>query len=113
MADNYPLGAEHDKRAPYNESSKTVKVKILVSVTYHKSIEVELPENYEVYDMHSAVQEMMICPNDVLTTDYRKLDNFIKSNTGILEDSRIAELIKDRDRHAPWDVDEIEVMEDF
>lgn len=113
MGDNYPLGAKYDPYAPYNQKDETVKVKVLVSVTYHNSIEVELPKDYDTHDMRKAVEDMMICPNDVMRMDYDKLDNFIKSNTGILEDSRIAELVKDRDKHIPWDVDEMEVMEDF
>ena len=33
---DYPLGAEYDTNAPFNE--KTKKVSVCVSVTYHKDI---------------------------------------------------------------------------
>lgn len=41
----YPLDAKYDSRAPYNE--KTKKVKVCVSVTFHKDIEVEVEGDYD------------------------------------------------------------------
>ena len=63
---NYPLGAQYDPRAPYNEKTKTVSV--CVSVTYHKDIEVEVEGAYdestlnylareEVYNMHKFMDD--------------------------------------------------------
>lgn len=63
---NYPLGAQYDPRAPYNEKTKTVS--ICVSVTYHKEIEVEVEGAYdestlnylareEVYNMHKFMDD--------------------------------------------------------
>ena len=37
---DYPLGAKYDSNAPYNETTK--KVQVCVSITYHKTIEVEV-----------------------------------------------------------------------
>ena len=63
----YPLGAEYDTNAPFNE--KTKKVSVCISVTYHKDIEVEVVEggydevilNYlareAVYPMHKFMDD--------------------------------------------------------
>lgn len=42
---NYPLGAENDPRAPYNQEPKRVKRTVGVSITLSADIEVEIPEN--------------------------------------------------------------------
>lgn len=43
----YPMGAEHDPNAPYNEKEpKPIKVKLDVYLTIHKVVEVETDKYY-------------------------------------------------------------------
>ena len=40
---DYPLGAAHDPRAPYNETENPeVEVTVCVSVTYHKTFKLKI-----------------------------------------------------------------------
>lgn len=59
---DYPLGAKNDPRAPYNEVCHTVSV--CVSVTYHKTIDVEV---YGAYDIDALTEVAKYeVENDVL-----------------------------------------------
>ena len=60
---NYPPGAKYDPRAPYNELNKYVPV--CVSVTYHKTIEVEVLGPYDeqtLYELASYELENELIP---------------------------------------------------
>lgn len=47
QSDYYPMGAEHDANAPYNErESELKKVKLDVYLTIHKVVEVETNKYY-------------------------------------------------------------------
>ena len=47
QSDYYPMGAEHDPNAPYNEKEpKLIKVKLDVYLTIHKVVEVETDKYY-------------------------------------------------------------------
>ena len=48
QSDYYPMGAEHDPNAPYNEKEpKPIKVKLDVYLTIHKVVEVETDKYYK------------------------------------------------------------------
>jgi hypothetical protein len=107
----YPLGAENDPRAPYNEKPKEkVKVNVTVSVTYSKTFDVEVEEGYESTDLIDAVKESGILPNDIIIDQHRRLRKYIKRFEKDLPDTLKAKLIKKRDLYKPWDEDELEVI---
>lgn len=54
----YPIGAQYDKRAPYNQPDpEETSVEVTVSVTYHKTFWVNVPEGYDNVDLNEAAQE--------------------------------------------------------
>lgn len=107
----YPLGAENDPRAPYNEKQKEkVKVNVTVSVTYSKTFDVEVEEGYESTDLIDAVKESGILPNDIIIDQRRRLRKYIKRFEKDLPDKLKAKLIKKRDLYKPWIEDELEVI---
>ena len=74
---DYPLGAQYDPRAPYNEKTKTVSV--CVSVTYHKDIEVEVPEVVKELVYPSRLVKPMENFFKERSTDKYNIDNFSSS----------------------------------
>ena len=54
---DYPLGAKYDNNAPYNE--KTKKVQVCVSITYHKTIEVEVEGSYDKTTLYNLVEDII------------------------------------------------------
>lgn len=54
----YPLGADEDPRAPWKEKEpEKVSKYVCVSMCVHKTVTVEVPENYDNTDLYDAVQE--------------------------------------------------------
>ena len=81
---DYPLGAKYDPRAPYNQKEpKLVKKRVLVSVTLSKSLELEVPENFDRVDLCEAFND---------SPEYDQLKTLW-------------------DNH--WSEDDFEIMEDF
>lgn len=54
---DYPLGAKYDSNAPYNETTK--KVQVCVSITYHKTIEVEVEGSYDKTTLYNLVEDII------------------------------------------------------
>lgn len=107
----YPLGAADDPRAPYNQKDpEKVKVKVTVSVTYHKDFEVEVEEGYSDADLRDAIEEMEVLPNYIITEEHARLRRFIKLHENKLDQKLKAALIEKRDRYKPWIEDELEVI---
>lgn len=53
----YPLGAEYDKNAPYNQPEpKDVEVEVCVSLCIHKTIKVKVPEDYDDSVLRDAAE---------------------------------------------------------
>ena len=110
----YPFGAENDSRAPYNQKDpEKIKVKVLVSVTYSKSFEVEVEEGYTDADLREAIEEMGVLPNDILQAEHIRLRKHIHQNEKVFDEDFKKKLIRKRDICKPWHEDELEVMEDF
>jgi hypothetical protein len=81
---DYPLGAKYDPRAPYNQKEpELVKKKIFVSITLSKSIELEVPEDFD---------RVALCEAFNSSPEYEELKSLW-------------------DKH--WNEDEFEIMEDF
>lgn len=53
----YPPGAEYDSNAPFNEVRK--KVQVCVSITYHKTIEVEVEGGYDKTTLYNLVEDII------------------------------------------------------
>ena len=107
----YPLGAENDPRAPFNEKpKKIVSVNVTISVTYSKTLDIAAPEGYTDADLREIVEEMGILPNDILRDKHTELRNYIKRNENKLDAKYKAKLIKKRDNCKPWNEDEFEVI---
>lgn len=101
----YPLGAQYDPRAPYNEKTLPEKeVEVLVSITLSKSFKIKVSD-YNVIDgeldfsntnLKEAVEEQIVLPNEAhkLVVPFYPSDAVAKHN---LEG---------------WNVDEFEVILD-
>ena len=93
------------------------KVKVTVSVTYHKDFEVEVEEGYTDADLKKAIQNMRVLPNDLITEEHTRLRKFIKKREDIIKDPEYRKykqkLIAKRDRLKPWIEDELEVIPAF
>ena len=87
-----------------------IKVKVTVSVTYHKDFEVEVEEGYTDADLREAIEEMDVLPNCIIAEEHTRLRRFIKLNENKLDQKLKATLIEKRDRHKPWIEDELEVI---
>lgn len=107
----YPLGADQDQRAPWKQKDpEKIKVKVTVSVTYHKDFEVEVEEGYTDADLREAIEEMDVLPNCIIAEEHTRLRRFIKLNENKLDQKLKATLIEKRDRYKPWIEDELEVI---
>ena len=99
----YPLGAQYDSRAPYNEKPlPEEEVEVLVSITLSKSFKIKVSD-YSVVngkldlsdtDLKSAVEEQIVLPNEA----YKLVIPFYPSDAVARHD------LKD------WNVDEFEVI---
>ena len=107
----YPLGAENDPRAPYNEKpKKKVEVNVTVSVTYSKTLNMIVEEGYELPDLIEAVQEMKVLPNDILEERAEALNEDLENNDWMLGSIGLAGLKSEIKRCKPWHEDELEVI---
>ena len=76
---NYPPGAKYDPNAPYNEKERGIEtVKLEVSVTISKDIELEVPKDPSNFETHEILQDLVdetIQPIDweVIEIDWKKL----------------------------------------
>lgn len=65
----YPLGAQYDRNAPYNEKENPeVEVTVCVSVTYHKTMKVKV-KDYEIVDEYEDEDGLYVCERDFSTCD--------------------------------------------
>lgn len=82
---NYPLGAEHDPAAPWNDGAETKR--ITVSVTYSKDFVIEVPKGCSEEDMKELVRGAIITPKDVMDTIHaRNTKHYTEAYGGWVED---------------------------
>ena len=111
QSDYYPMGAEHDPNAPYNEREPELKkVKLDVCLTIHKVVEVETDKYYafagEINDgeylppkiefdeqeIKNDFLEQTVLPHEL--SDFVKQDNV---NKWVLRDA------------SGWELDDVEI----
>ncbi len=101
----YPLGAQYDPNAPYNQKDNPeIEVDVLVSITLSKSVKVRVSDyildgdNIDLSDtdLKSAVEDQFILPNEShkWVTPFTMVDAKAKSD---LEN---------------WNIDEFEVIKE-
>lgn len=104
-AGGYPMGAQYDSRAPYNEKPLPEKeVEVLVSITLSKSFKIKVSDynmvngeiDFSDTDLKSIVEDQIVLPNEAhkLVVPFYPSDAVAKHN---LEG---------------WNVDEFEVILD-
>lgn len=96
-----------------SKKSNTVKLKVTVSVTYHKDFEVEVEEPFVESDLIDAIKEMEVLPNDIINEEHTRLRRFIRTHDKNLDQKLKKTLIEKRDRYKPWFEDELEVIPNF
>lgn len=87
-----------------------MKVKVTVSVTYHKDFEIEVEKDYTDKDLRNVIEEMGVLPNDIVKEEHTRLRKFIKLHENKLDQRLKATLIEKRDRYKTWIEDELEVI---
>lgn len=66
----YPLGAQYDKRAPYNETKPDmVNVDVCVSLSIHKNMTLKVPEGYDESALRDAVESRIAATLEYLYDD--------------------------------------------
>ena len=121
----YPMGAEFDKNAPYNQvDSEPIEIEVTVSVTMSKTVKVKVNDyideieedetgkyrniDFSVCDLDTAVKEQVYLPQDSCFI----FDNYINKGSKSKSESAYKEAKKILDDLSGWNVDEMEVVLD-
>lgn len=91
---NYPLGAEYDSRAPYNQSDDPITIEVLVSVTISKSVKIQVSD----YEVNKEIDEDGIAYADYDCSECNLTEAF--------ED----QYGKITSQFPDWDIDDYEIM---
>lgn len=121
----YPMGAEFDKNAPYNQvEPEPLEIEVTVSVTLSKTMKIKVNDyleeieddeegkhrniDFSVCDLQSAVNEQKYLPQDSGSI----FDNYISKYSNLKNESSYNEAKKIVDDLSGWNVDEMEVILD-
>ena len=119
----YPMGAEFDKNAPYNQvESEPLELEVTVSVTLSKTMKIKVNDyleeieddeegkhrniDFSVCDLQSAVNNQIYLPQDSGLI----FDNYISKYSNLKNESSYNEAKKIVDDLSDWNVDEMEVV---
>ena len=119
----YPMGAEFDKNAPYNQvESEPLEIEVTVSVTLSKTMKIKVNDyleeieedeegkhrniDFSVCDLQSAVNSQIYLPQDSGLI----FDNYISKYSNLKNESSYNEAKKIVDDLSDWNVDEMEVV---
>ena len=119
----YPMGAEFDKNAPYNQvEPEPLEIEVTVSVTMSKTVKVKVNDyleeieddeegkhrniDFSVCDLQSAVNNQIYLPQDSGLI----FDNYISKYSNLKNESSYKESKKILDDLSDWNVDEMEVI---
>lgn len=121
----YPMGAEFDKNAPYNQvEPEPLEIEVTVSVTLSKTMKIKVNDyleeieddeegkhrniDFSVCDLQSAVNNQIYLPQDSGLI----FDNYISKYSNLKNESSYNEAKKIVDDLSDWNVDEMEVVLD-
>lgn len=121
----YPMGAEFDKNAPYNQvDPEPIEIEVTVSVTMSKTVKVKVNDyideieedetgkyrniDFSICDLDTAVKEQVYLPQDSCFI----FDNYINKGSKSKSESAYKEAKKILDDLSGWNVDEMEVVLD-
>ena len=119
----YPMGAEFDKNAPYNQvEPEPLEIEVTVSVTLSKTMKIKVNDyleeieddeegkyrniDFSVCDLQSAVNNQIYLPQDSGLI----FDNYISKYSNLKNESSYNEAKKIVDDLSDWNVDEMEVV---
>ena len=119
----YPMGAEFDKNAPYNQvEPESLEIEVTVSVTLSKTMKIKVNDyleeieddeegkhrniDFSVCDLQSAVNSQIYLPQDSGLI----FDNYISKYSNLKNESSYNEAKKIVDDLSDWNVDEMEVV---
>ena len=114
----YPMGAEFDKNAPYNQvDPEPIEIEVTVSVTMSKTVKVKVNDyideieedetgKYRNIDFDTAVKAQGYLPQDSCFI----FDNYINQGSKSKSESAYKETKKILDDLSGWNVDEMEVI---
>ena len=119
----YPMGAEFDKNAPYNQvEPEPLEIEVTVSVTLSKTMKIKVNDyleeieddeegkhrniDFSVCDLQSAVNSQIYLPQDSGLI----FDNYISKYSNLKNESSYNEAKKIVDDLSDWNVDEMEVV---
>lgn len=119
----YPMGAEFDKNAPYNQvEPEPLELEVTVSVTLSKTMKIKVNDyleeieddeegkhrniDFSVCDLQSAVNSQIYLPQDSGLI----FDNYISKYSNLKNESSYNETKKIVDDLSDWNVDEMEVI---
>lgn len=71
---NLPAGADNDPRAPYNEELSE-DIEVLISITYSKSMSVNVPKGLSDADLKKYVEDITFKPHEALGATWT-IDDF-------------------------------------
>ena len=79
---DYPLGAQYDSRAPYNEKENPeVEVNVVVTVVHHKTFKVKV-KDYTIIDEYPDEYGNYCCEKDFSSCDlYSAVEEQVNSST--------------------------------
>ena len=119
----YPMGAEFDKNAPYNQvEPEPLEIEVTVSVTLSKTMKIKVNDyleeieydeegkhrniDFSVCDLDTAVNSQIYLPQDSGLI----FDNYISKYSNLKNESSYNEAKKIVDDLSDWNVDEMEVV---
>ena len=119
----YPMGAEFDKNAPYNQvDPEPIEIEVTVSVTLSKTMKIKVNDyleeieddeegkhrniDFSVCDLQSAVNSQIYLPQDSGLI----FDNYVSKYSNLKNESSYNEAKKIVDDLSDWNVDEMEVV---
>lgn len=111
QSDYYPMGAEHDPNAPYNEREPELKkVKLNVYLTIHKVVEIETT-NYSVFE--GEINDGEYLPPSIEFDEQEIENDFFEQTTlphelaHLVEQGKVNKWVLED--ASGWDLDDVEI----
>lgn len=102
----YPLGAQYDTDAPYNQEDTEEEVEVTISITLSKTVTVTVDR--EDNNLVKAVEEQVVLPNNLAVFTERMFSHDLN-----LKAAGMPLYLKDAiEDCSDWNVDDFEVIRD-